>query len=533
MRPSNCTDCLAWGMLFTSRCGACASFASRFPADRCAGCSRRLPAREGYCRLCWCQARHDAETSQAAIGVQPFLSQVRHHQLFLAHLTPLWARERKKSSRIRNPGGRIGRPPKPDPVPAGCPPSAGTPLRLFDLPRDYSQVDRCDRLDLDDPLMAWARWTIHLLGEARGWKRGVRDDIEYGLAVLLAGRADGEPVLHSEMSPFLRKRVIGVGRTIDVLTRMGLFRDDRRPPFEDWLTGKLDGLAPGIGRDVETWLRVLHDGGPRNKARAPATIYSYMSRIRSILLTWSDRYDHLREVTYDDVLAALDQLHGHQRHHALIALRSLFSRAKKNGTIFRDPTRRIRVGQHPYGVLQPLLADEIDRSAQAAKTPAARVMVALAGVHAARAADMLALRLDDVDLGNRRIVIAGRARPLDDLTHRLLLGWLRHRAARWPNTANPHLLINHITATTTAPASGKGASLILHKQAATLERLRIDRILEEALACGGDPLHLASVFGLDTKTAIRYADSARQLLTTSAEEQDPASSSEPKGRNQP
>ncbi|MDP9843391.1 integrase [Streptosporangium lutulentum] len=294
-------------------------------------------------------------------------------------------------------------------------------------------------------------------------------------------------------------------------------------------TGKLDGLAPGISRDVEAWLRILHDGGPRNKARAPATVYGYMGRIRPILLTWSDRYDHLREVTRDDVHAALDQLHGQQRRHALISLRSLFSRARKNGAIFRDPTRGLKVGQHPYGVLQPLLSDDIDQSVQAAMTPAARVMVALAGVHAARAAEMLALRLDDVDLGNRRIIIAGQARPLDDLTHRLLLDWFRHRAARWPDTANPHLLVNHITATTTAPASGQGASLILHRQAATLERLRMDRILEEALACGGDPLHLASVFGLDTKTAIRYADSARELLTMAAEEQDPAHSGEPKG----
>ncbi|WP_179155050.1 hypothetical protein [Microbispora sp. GKU 823] len=45
-----------------------------------------------------------------------------------------------------------------------------------------------------------------------------------------------------------------------------------------------------------------------------------------------------------------------------------------------------------------------------------------------------------------------------------------------------------------------------------MERLRMDRILEEALACGGDPLHLALVFGLGTKTAIRYADNARALL---------------------
>ena len=47
---------------------------------------------------------------------------------------------------------------------------------------------------------------------------------------------------------------------------------------------------------------------------------------------------------------------------------------------------------------------------------------------------------------------------------------------------------------------------------ATLERLRIDRQLEEALACGADPLHLAAVFGTDTSTAIRYTTDALYLL---------------------
>ncbi|MFB0619431.1 hypothetical protein [Streptomyces sp. AGS-58] len=64
--------------------------------------------------------------------------------------------------------------------------------------------------------------------------------------------------------------------------------------------------------------------------------------------------------------------------------------------------------------------------------------------------------LDDVDLGNRRLTIAGRVRPLDDLTSRLLLDWLEHR-------------------------------------------------------------RLAEVFGLDEKTAMRYADSARALLQQAAE----------------
>ena len=64
------------------------------------------------------------------------------------------------------------------------------------------------------------------------------------------------------------------------------------------------------------------------------------------------------------------------------------------------------------------------------------------------------------------------------------------------------------------------AKKALRGKAATLERLRVDRQLKEAIARGPDPLHLATMFGLDPKTAIRYAENARQLLVTTAEEQD-------------
>ncbi|MDX3633370.1 hypothetical protein OG920_03105 [Streptomyces europaeiscabiei] len=47
---------------------------------------------------------------------------------------------------------------------------------------------------------------------------------------------------------------------------------------------------------------------------------------------------------------------------------------------------------------------------------------------------------------------------------------------------------------------------------------RLARQLEEPLTHGADPLHLAMVFGIDEKTAIRYADSARALLGEPAEQ---------------
>jgi hypothetical protein len=121
--------------------------------------------------------------------------------------------------------------------------------------------------------------------------------------------------------------------------------------------------------------------------------------------------------------------------------------------------------------------------------------------------------------------------PLDDLTARLLRTWLQARRGRWPGTANPHLLINAQTALGTGPASRTWVNSALRGHAATIEALRVDRQLEEAMATGADPLHLAATFGLDPGTAVRYASSARQLLQTAAEQQDPAGiPPEPKDR---
>lgn len=80
-----------------------------------------------------------------------------------------------------------------------------------------------------------------------------------------------------------------------------------------------------------------------------------------------------------------------------------------------------------------------------------------------------------------------------------------------------HLLINSKTANTTSRASNHWTSAAMRRQDATSERLRVDRQLEEAMIQGSDPLHLAEVFGLDEKTAMRYADSARALLDQAAE----------------
>ncbi|MGH3183532.1 MAG: hypothetical protein ACRDOE_16755, partial [Streptosporangiaceae bacterium] len=363
------------------------------------------------------------------------------------------------------------------------------------------------------------------LAEARGWSGEIRRRVRHGLAIALAGHRDGEDVRWSRVLPPLRAGHLCAGHVAEVLRQMGVLHDDRRPASGAWLDRKLHGLAGGIRRDAGRWLRTLKDGGPRSRPRSIATARSHLAKALPALSDWSARYGHLREVTRDDIEAHLRGLHGSHRHNALVALRSLFGFCASDRVIFRNPARGIKVGKRPSTtVIQPLGQDAIDDAIAAATTPAARLIVALAGVHAARSSAVCALRLSDADPGRRRLLLGGRPRPLDDLTGRLLRAWLETRRTRWPGTANPHLLINAQTALGTGPVSRTWVNAALRGHAATIEALRAGRQLEEAMATGADPLHLAVTFGLDPGTAVRYASSARQLLQTAAEQQDPAGS---------
>lgn len=516
--PVSCLDCLAWGVLGQHRCTACSVWRHNHPGEvTCTGCDRVLAVKEGYCRLCWQQARYESKAAgglpRGAVTVLAAGGRFRSHQLFFDRM-----QVRRPSSPFHQ-HGRRGAPRKPPPAPT-CSPAPGqvqVQPRLFDFPRDFTRFDEHVNANPENPWLLWAVYLAYRLGEARGWGRGIRFAVRRGLTILLSQHTEGDVVRYSELFPALRARGISCERVADVLAEMGVLDDDRRPSFEDWMERKLAGLPPGIRCDVEAWLRTLHDGGPRSRAREEATVWNYLNNARPVLLDWSSRYEHLREVTREEVSAHLDTLHGSRRKNTHVALRSLFGFCKKNGLVFRNPTSRMKVGQTPSSLIQPLQPADIDHAVAAAQAPAARLVLAFAAVHAARVGAIVVIRLDDIDLGNRRLVIAGRARPLDELTHRVLLAWLQYRRNRWPNTANPYLLINQQTATETGPASPKWASRTLQGHTATLERLRVDRQLEEALTHGPDPLHLAVVFGLDEKTAIRYASLARQLLQTHIE----------------
>ncbi|MEV1246178.1 helix-turn-helix domain-containing protein [Nonomuraea sp. NPDC049750] len=82
------------------------------------------------------------------------------------------------------------------------------------------------------------------------------------------------------------------------------------------------------------------------------------------------------------------------------------------------------------------------------------------------------LTLDDLDLANRRIALAGRRQRLGDLSHRALRHWLRHRRATWPHTSNPHVLISDKTAHGTSPISQQFVTLRMNHTGCSVDRIR-------------------------------------------------------------
>lgn len=522
---ATCAQCLAWGVLPGTCCRACYTFRNLHQRGECLSCQRIIPASKGYCRLCWLQALHDAKATGQTHVTQPFLDGLRYQQLFFTRMhrdyyrIPGRPRLGKRGTRPANHDTTVI---TREPAPAWT-----QPCLPFPAQRDFSAFTRRQHADLNNPALIRAQHQLDILAQSRGWGCWMKKDVNQALVIALSGHTGDDKIRFTELAPALRHRGLTMSRTVDVLQQLDLFDNNKTPAFEGWLDRKLDGLTHGLRADVESWLRALRYGAPRMKARNPETAWSYLNQIRWLLLAWSHHFGHLREVTRQDVLDATDRLQGSNRHITLAVLRSLFRYCKKTGTIFRDPTIRIRPTQVQYSAILPLAPQDIRETIDAATTPAYRLAVVLSAIHAARTKDIFSLHLDDIDLGNRRLILGGRVRPLDDLTHQTLLTWLQLRQSRWPNTANPHVLINRRTAAATGPVGRVWVTKAFWGLTATLERLHVDRQLDEALAHGPDPLHLSAVFGLSDQTAIRYAAAARQVLQTQAEHHAATSSSEP------
>ena len=378
-------------------------------------------------------------------------------------------------------------------------------------------LQRCDT-----PLLLAATRCAIGLAEARGWSAATIAGVFYGLKAVLDGHTGDGAVPLSQVRQRVRPRShSSATRIAEVLAELEMLHDDTTAAIRAWIDRRTGELPAGFGRDVRAWLVVLLDGDARTRPRSHATVHFHFGRVRPFIQCWAATRGHLREITSSDVDTVLEPLRGHRRYNAITALRSLFRFARRRGLTFADPTAHLRGGRGAGRTVLPMTAEQIRAVQQAAATPAQRLAIALAAVHAARPGAIRELTLDDIDLPGRRISIAGHSQPLGELTRDALLAWLDYRRATWPDTANRHVLITRKSALGTGPVSASYLADYLgrHQRGISLEHIRRDRILQEALATGADPLHLALVFNIDHTNAMAYANAARNLLTGPAEQE--------------
>jgi integrase len=344
-------------------------------------------------------------------------------------------------------------------------------------------------------------------GQARGWApHTLRQAWRAVTAVLASGEQLGEPPWDAaEIRQFLVKRHLVALRAVEFLTGQGLARGNPHTVLDRWLAARLAVLPAPFAAEVRTWAEALQGRGPRaGRTRQASTIQGYVRIIEAPLASWAARYESLRQVTTDDVTAVLTPLTGATRLLALSAMRSLFSTLKGRRVLFTNPAAPL-TGRR----IQPPPVLPLDDGLRASLLgrlhgPAERLIVLLAGVHALRPADICALTLEDANPAAGTLVVSGRARPLDRLTAGQLRAWLHARHARWPATANPHLLINLSTAGGLKPVNRGFIHAAVRQLGITAQDLRADRLHDEAQASGGDPLRLAHLFGLSDGAAIRY-----------------------------
>lgn len=356
-------------------------------------------------------------------------------------------------------------------------------------------------------------------GKAHGWSPDVLTTARGSLrAILAAGDALGTPPWTGDAIKTLlatrggHRTGTAFQRLVDFLTEEGLVTPTTGASFELWLDARLADLPAQISVELRVWIDRLLGRGPRpRKPLQDSTIRSYIWILTEPIAAWSSTYDSLRQVSSEDVDGRLKMFSGAKRGLAASAMRSLFATLKTQRIIFVNPTGHL--SGHNIETAAPigLRPDERTRLLAAKLRPDERLMVLLAGVHAMRAGEIVALRIEDVNLTAGTMTVSCRTRALDSLTRQHLTAWLEYRRQRWPDTANPHLLINHQTANTVTPVATGYLGATFRKLGLTAHRLRVDRFLDEVHNGNADPLRFAHLFGVTAPTALHYCADATAI----------------------
>jgi integrase len=476
-------------------CRGCEAFARKNPVDRCHTCARRaVPVEAGVCRLCRRQASLIAGP-ECKIALDLTVAASTGQQLFLAGFSRA-ARTRSK------PSPSLARPVKLV-APAAQPKGWEQPI-LVDAARHCRRASSLDP-PRDPAFLQLVLRHADVLAEHNGWPRRTLQQVRRGLRMIASCHEPDEPVKASTITAMSPHGVPGL-RVLEVLFAAGdgLVVDDRADSLTVWIDAKFASLPPRMRDELDTWITVLRHGTPRRRARPRITTFTLLAAAHPFLTEITDRYITLRQVTRQDVLDWLDdRKHRTSDAHAL---RDLFGVLKAQRRVFANPLTRIHIGSANPSTPAALTGEALQAIGDAAKNdPTLQTVVALIGVHALRPHQVRTLTLEQIDIPDQRIDLGTARRRLDPFTAAALAAYLNYRHQRWPDTGNQHLLLTRRTAHERGPVSAYWLTSLFDGLPVTAADLREDRFLEEARAANGDPLHIAAMFGLTAKPALRYA----------------------------
>jgi hypothetical protein len=521
-----CPVCLGWGPLTQyTCCAACSKWRRAFPGQAaCLHCSRVTHvSRDGLCRPClmiirdgdpgWILRPRPGRPLQLGF----LLTGVR---LPRASSLTLPANRKDKQA----PGGittasRATQPSRPRPAQPVSPhlvnPAQGI---LFAARRDWSFLNagELDQLPALTPAASALVDELDRHARACGMDNGPRNNATKTLRILLAWLGADAPVHEADIRALSSRPSTAIRRVLQFLDDRGMIIPDparQGTAVERTINHHIDALPDVIAGEVRQWVKVIRGEGRRAHQKLPfSSVRSYLNCFHPVLAEWGQHVTSLREITRDDVQAALGQHPGARAHNLLPALRSLFRALKREKIIFRDPTSGITL-RTMQKLPAPIPTDQLRGLIDRAGTPLAKVTVAMIAIHALGKKETTLLLLEDLDLSRGQLAVR---RPtgthtayLDDLSRSLMTGWLRERHRCWPLTRNPHLLVTRHTAVDTAgpPIAHTVLDAIFGKLGLTPSQVRQDRILDEARHTA-DPVHLMRVFGLSAHPAMKYIQAA-------------------------
>ncbi|WP_328619911.1 hypothetical protein [Streptomyces sp. NBC_00354] len=413
-------------------------------------------------------------------------------QLFIADLF----------SRHGPPKGR--RPYSSPPTPSTLPAATHRQMVLFDMARTLRHRGRRGLAQAADPgLAALTEQLVKERAARYGWSHGTICDVRAGVNIMLGFQDTPGVAITATDVAVLTEVNLPIRHVLAILSEAGMLEDDRVPALTTWFERQVHGLPEPMTEELSSWFRIMDEGStttPRQRPRTATTIRLYLGWALPPIRAWAAQgKNSLREISIDDVRRVLPT-DGLQRAQAGKGLRSVFRILKARRILFTNPISQIKTGHEPDSVPTALNVTDI-KEALDSPDPARALVAAFHAFHALRSLQMQRLKLADILDG--RLTLGDRTVPLAEPVRQRLATYLDYRNRRWPNTANPHLLVHFRTANNTGHVGYRWIYLLLGPKLNT-RSMRSDRFLHEALATGGDTRRLTDLFGLSFQAAQRY-----------------------------